>query len=114
MGTRRGGRGLDTETALRVALDGTSRRHADENTPILEAVAHLRELAGDRVDMLAVTAGSMIGAYLGSPMTNPNTLAAAHLLVLASDGERHDLLVAQADVVRARMGKGGYSLVKGD
>lgn len=105
-----GGRGIDPETALHVSLDGTANRLADDNVPVLEAIAVLRELAGGRVDAIAAAAGSKIGGYLGTSMANPNQLKAAHLLVLASDGLEHDVLVAAADKARKNAGGSAYSL----
>jgi hypothetical protein len=109
MAGRRGGKALDPETALNVSLNATSLRLVYEKTPTLEAVEQLRAIAGDRTDMLAKVAGTMIGGYLGSSMANPAGLAAAHLLVLASNGDHHEMLVDVADQTRRNTGGSAYS-----
>jgi hypothetical protein len=110
MAGRRGGKALDSETALNVSLNGTSLRLVYEKTPTLQTVQQLRAIAGDRTDMLAKVAGTMIGGYLGSSMAHPADLAAAHLLLLASNGDHHDLLVTTADQTRRNTGGSAYSL----
>ena len=107
---RRNGRSLDPVIALEVALNGTAGRLASDDTPVVDAIATLRNLAGDRTDLLAKTAGTLLGGYLGTPMANPNNLAAAHLLVLASNGTHHDVLVVEADRARRSAGGAAYSL----
>lgn len=110
MGQRRGGRGLDPERALEISIHGTAGRLAGEDVPTLEAIAQLRELAGDRVDVLAQAAGAKIGGYLGTPLANPLDIKAAYLLVLASNGADHATLVAAADETRRNAGGSAYSL----
>lgn len=110
MAGRRGSRGLNPETALAISIDGTARRLADDHIPTLDAIAQLRDLAGDRVDLLAKSAGGMIGGYLSTPLANPIQLAAAHLLVLASNGDHHDLLTAAADESRDNGTRSAYKL----
>ncbi|KQX76055.1 hypothetical protein ASD10_13250 [Aeromicrobium sp. Root472D3] len=96
--------------ALEVALQGTAGRLASDDTPVVDAIATLRDLAGEHTDLLAKTAGTLLGGYLGSPMANPKNLAAAHLLVLASNGAHHDVLVTEADQVWRNAGGAAYSL----
>lgn len=106
----RGRRGLDPETALRISIDGTALRLAGDDIPIVDAIAQLRELAGDRIDMLAKVAGGKIGMYLGHSLSNPLQLRAAYLLVLAADGHEHAALVVAADQSRRDIGTSSYSL----
>jgi hypothetical protein len=110
MAGRRGGRGLDPDTALAIRINGTALRLTDDDVPVLDAIAQLRELAGDRPEFLAIEAGNMIGGYLGTPLNNPNALRAAHLLVLATSGHDHEALVAAADRSRKAAGGSAYSL----
>lgn len=110
MGARRGGRGLDPETALRISIEGTAGRLVDERTPTVDAVEQLRALAGDRADVLAEVAGSMIGGFLGHPLNSPLVLPAAYLLTLAANGAHHAELVAAADTARRNAGGSAYSL----
>ncbi len=58
--------------------------------------------ADGRTDLLALAAGGHLGGYLGDAgMTNPTSLLAGALLVLA--GADPVEVVAHADVVRTRM-----------
>jgi hypothetical protein len=96
---RRGGRGLDPDTAIEIKLDANARRHSREDTPRDEAVADLRRIAGGRTDLLAVAAGSVLGGYLGAPTTShPQDVYAAGLLILA--GADPARIVAHVDDVR--------------
>lgn len=110
MAGRRGSRGLDSVTALRISLDGTSRRLVDDGVPTADAVEQLRALAGDRTDLLATVAGSLIGGYLGHPLASPLVLPAAYLLILAGDAGHHTELVAASDQARHNAGGSAYSL----
>lgn len=110
MAGRRGGKSLDPETALSIALNGTALRLVDPRAPTLDAITQLREIAGDRTDMLAKEAGSMIGGYLGHPLSSPQAIAAAYLLILAGNGHHHDALVVAADDARRDIGGSAYSL----
>jgi hypothetical protein len=104
------GRGLDPERALEISIDGTALRLAGDDVPVLDAIAQLRALAGDRTELLARAAGGKIGGYLGHPLTNPNAIKAAHLLILACDGHHHAALVDAADAARRNTGGSAYSL----
>lgn len=110
MAARRSGRGLDPETALSISLHGTALRLVDQRVPTLDAVEHLRSLAGDRADLLAQEAGGMIGGYLGHPMSSPLALPAAYLLILAGADRDHVAIVRSADETRRTMGGSAYSL----
>lgn len=110
MGQRNRGRRLDPERALEISINGTARRRAADNTDTLTAVAELRELAGDRTDVMAKELGAILGGYLGSPLSSPLDLKAAYLLALAGGGEEHALLVESADVTRRNAGGSAYSL----
>lgn len=108
-GRRRSG-GLDPETALLISIQGTANRLAADKTPTLDAIAQLRDLAGDRTDLLAKACGTALGGYLGHPMTNPLELAAAYLLALAGAEKHHGAVVAAADTARRNVGGSAYSL----
>lgn len=99
---------MDPDTQLTVTLNGTARRLAAATTDPATAMNELREIAGNRTDTLGTVAGNMIGGYLGNALTNPQCLLAAYYLALA--GAEHDDMVTAADEVRARTGRGGYSL----
>jgi hypothetical protein len=109
MGGRRGGRGLDPETALSISLHGTALRLVDQGIPTAEAVEQLRALARDRVDLLAMEAGGMIGGYLGHPQSSPLALPAAYLLILAGANKDHAGVVSAADETRRTVGGTAYS-----
>jgi hypothetical protein len=114
MAGRRGrGRALDPETALRISLDGTSRRVVGDKVPVLDAVAQLRAMADGRTDLLGSVAGGLIGFYLSHPLASPLALPAAYLLVLAGGDKEHAALVAAANETRHVVGGGGYSLRTG-
>jgi hypothetical protein len=110
MAGRGRGRSLAPETALKISLDGTSRRLVDEQTPTLEAVERLRDLAGDRTDLLAKVAGSLIGGYLGHPLSSTLAVPAAYLLILAGGDKHHSDIVAASDQARRNIGGSAYSL----
>jgi hypothetical protein len=110
MGARRGGRGLDPDTALSIALNGTALRLVDQGVPTVEAVAQLRGIAGGRTDLLAKEAGGMIGGYLGHPLSSALAFPAAYLLILAGADKEHAALVAAADESRRNVGGSAYSL----
>lgn len=60
-------------------------RAAAEQRSIAEAVAELRDLASNRNDLLAETAGLTAGSWLASPETHVgHELIAAGLLILAA------------------------------
>ena len=64
-------------------------------------------MAGDRVDLLAGAAGSILGGYLSRPgMSHPQMVYAAALLVMA--GADVDLIVEHVDWARERSSD-GYS-----
>ena len=109
MGRARG-RGLDPERALEISITGTATRLAADNTPTLDAIAQLQDLAGDRTDVLARSCGGALGAYLGHPMTNPLELKAAYLLALAGAEKHHNLVVSATDTARRNIGGSAYSL----
>lgn len=108
--SRARGRGLDPDRALEISIAGTANRLAADKTPTLDAIAQLRDLAGDRTDLLAKACGGALGGYLGHPMTNPLELAAAYLLALAGAEKHHGVMVAAADAARRNVGGSAYSL----
>lgn len=96
----RRGRDLSPDTAIEVKLDAVARRHGHELTPVVEAIADLRRIAGGRRDLMAAAAGSILGGYLGEPGTcNPVDVYSAGLLILA--GADPDCIVAHVDDIRA-------------
>lgn len=109
MGRARG-RGLDPERALEISITGTANRLAADNTPTVDAIGQLRDLAGDRTDVLARACGGAIGGYLGHPMTNPLELKAAYLLALAGAEQHHDLILSATDTARRNISGSAYSL----
>jgi hypothetical protein len=62
-------RGLDLDRLIVARLTGTARRHAGwrqlTDAETAAAVIELREIAGGRADLLAETAGVMLGASEG-------------------------------------------------
>lgn len=105
--SRRSG-GLDPNTALEISIGGTAGRLAGDDISAVEALTQLRDLAGGRTDLLGKAAGAKIGGLLGQPKSNPLDLLAAYYLMLA--GADHDAMVAEADVVRARVDRSVYGL----
>ena len=84
-----GRRKTDPLRILIASMSGTAIRLARAGSAIDEAAADLRALAGGRGDLLAETAGIMVGAWSARIDTADHLLAAA-LLVLAGAG--HDLI----------------------
>ena len=80
-------------------LSGTAIRLARAGGPIDEVVTELRALAGSRGDLLAETAGVMVGAWSARVDTGDH-LVAAGLLVLA--GADHDRIARWVEVGRER------------
>jgi hypothetical protein len=82
--------GPDRDRLLVARLDGIAKRHAYWREPtgpeIAAAVAELREVAGDRPDLLAEVAGILIGASEGR-LDEPRARAAAQLLIAAGADE---------------------------
>lgn len=95
------GRGIHPDVRLEVRLNGAATRLAHADTPLRDAVAQLEAMAGDRADLLAAAAGSILGGYLSRPgSTHPQALYAVALLVLA--GADVDLIVEHVDRARRR------------
>jgi hypothetical protein len=71
-------------------ISGIARRHASWRAPaeneIAAAAAELREVAGDRPDLLAEEAGIQLGFHEGG-LDEPRAKAAAQLLIAAGAGE---------------------------
>ena len=71
-------------------ISGIARRHASWRAPaeneIAAAVAELREVAGDRPDLLAEEAGIQLGFHEGG-LDEPRAKAAAQLLIAAGADE---------------------------
>lgn len=109
MGRARG-RSLDPETALRISVAGAARRLAEDNMPVADAVDQLRTIVGDRTEVLAHELGMALGGFLGTPLSNPLDLKAAHLLSLAGGYEHYDTMIAAADLARRGAGGAAYSL----
>lgn len=83
-------RGPDPDRLLIARLDGIAKRHATWNEPtepeVAAAVAELREVAGDRPDLLAETAGILLGASEGR-LDEPRARAAAQFCIAAGADE---------------------------
>ena len=89
----------DPDSELEVALIGRAHLLVEFDTPPGDAVKQLRDLAGQRTDLLASAAGSHLGAYLGAPRTtHPHRLLAGALLVRA--GADADLIEREVEQVR--------------
>jgi hypothetical protein len=88
-------------------LSGTAIRLARASGPIDQAVAELRELAGGRGDLLAETAGVMVGAWSVRVDTGDHLLGAG-LLVLA--GADHDQIARWVEVGRERASTPRHSI----
>jgi hypothetical protein len=95
-----GRRKPDPDRILCARLSGSAIRLARASAPIDEAVAELRALAGGRGDLLAETAGVMVGAWSARVDTGDHLLAAG-LLVLA--GADHDQIARWVEVGRERV-----------
>ena len=81
----------DRDRLLVARISGIAKRHARWREPteaeIAAAVADLRELAGDRPDLLAEEAGIELGFHEGD-LDEPRAKAAAQLLIAAGADER--------------------------
>ena len=82
--------GPDRDRLLVARISGIAKRHASWREPteseIAAAVAELREVAGDRPDLLAEEAGILIGASEGRP-DEPRARTAARFCVAAGADE---------------------------
>lgn len=80
----------DADRLLLARIAGIAKRHASWREPtgpeIAAAVAELREVAGDRPDLLAEEAGIQLGFYEGG-LDEPRAKAAAQLLIAAGADE---------------------------
>jgi hypothetical protein len=94
-----GRRKPNPDRILCARLSGTAIRLARAGGPIDEAVAELRVLASGRADLLAETAGVMVGAWSARVDTGDHLLGAG-LLVLA--GADHDQIARWVEVGRER------------
>jgi hypothetical protein len=75
------------------ALHGTAMRYAAERRDLAEWVAELREIAGDRDDILAEAAGIEAGSWFAWPAHHVgHELVAAGMLIMAGghDGKPLD------------------------
>jgi hypothetical protein len=82
--------GPDRDRLLIARIAGIARRHAPWREPtepeIAAASAELREVAGDRADLLAEEAGILLGFHEGG-LDEPRAKAAAQLLIAAGADE---------------------------
>jgi hypothetical protein len=85
-----GRRAPDHDRLLVAWISGIARRPASWRAPagneIAAAAAGLREVAGDRPDLLAEVAGIQLGFHEGG-LDEPRAKAAAQLLIAAGAGE---------------------------
>lgn len=58
----------------------------------------------------ARAAGGKIGDYLGQPLASPLAIKGAYLLILASDGRDHEVLVEAANTARRNASGSAYTL----
>ena len=83
-------RAPDHDRLLVARISGIARRHASWREPtgpeLAAAVAELREVAGDRPDLLAEEAGIQLGFHEGG-LDEPRAKAAAQLLIAAGADE---------------------------
>jgi hypothetical protein len=83
-------RGPDRDRLLVARIAGIARRHAGwgalSEAEFAAAVAELREVAGDRPDLLAEEAGILLGASEGR-IDEPRSRAAAQLCIAAGADE---------------------------
>jgi hypothetical protein len=83
-------RGPEPDRLLIARIAGIAMRHATWREPaepeIAAAVAKIRPVAGDRPDLLAEEAGTLIGFHEGGP-DEPRARAAAMLLIAAGADE---------------------------
>lgn len=88
-------RGPDSDRLTVARISGVAMRHASWREPtgdeIAAAVSELRELAGDRPDLLAEEAGILLGFHEGD-LDEARARAAAQLLIAAGADES---LIAQ-------------------
>jgi hypothetical protein len=82
--------GPDSARLIVARISGVALRHASWREPtepeIAAAVAELREVAGDRPDLLAEEAGILLGFHEGG-LDEPRAKAAARLLIAAGADE---------------------------
>jgi hypothetical protein len=82
--------GPDRDRLLVARIAGIAKRHAGwgalSEAELVVAVAELREVAGDRPDLLAEEAGILIGASEGR-LDEPRARAAAQLCIAAGADE---------------------------
>jgi hypothetical protein len=82
--------GPDNDQILVARISGIAMRHSRWREPTGDetaaAVAELREVAGDRSDLLAEEAGLLRGYYEGE-LGEPQARAAAHFLIAAGADE---------------------------
>ena len=83
-------RGLDSDRLIVARISGVALRHANWREPagdeIAAAAAELREVAGDRPDLLAEEAGILLGFHQGG-LNEPKARSAAQLLIAAGADE---------------------------
>jgi hypothetical protein len=83
-------RAPDRDRLLVARISGIARRHASWRAPagneLAAAVAELREVAGDRPDLLAEVAGIGLGFHEGG-LDEPRAKAAAQVLIAAGADE---------------------------
>lgn len=83
-------RGPGSDRLIIARISGVALRHASWREPtddeITSAVAELREVAGDRPDLLAEEVGILLGYHEGAP-DEPRAKAAALLLIAAGADE---------------------------
>jgi hypothetical protein len=82
--------GPDDGRLIVAGLSGPARRHAGyrkrTEAETADALAELREIAGDRTDLLAETAGLLIGFHEGA-LDEPRAKGAAELCRVAGANE---------------------------
>jgi hypothetical protein len=83
-------RGPGSDRLIVARISGVAMRHASWREPaedeIAAAVAELREVAGDRPDLLAEEAGILLGFHEGG-LNDPKARSAAQLLIAAGADE---------------------------
>jgi len=83
-------RGPDSDRLIVARISGVAMRHANWREPagdeIAAAAAELREVAGDRPDLLAEEAGILLGFHEGG-LNEPRARSAAQLLIAAGADE---------------------------
>ena len=94
-------RGPDSDRLIVARISGVAMRHANWREPagdeIAAAAAELREVAGDRPDLLAEEAGILLGFHEGG-LNEPRARSAAQLLIAAG---------ADENLITGRMDRGG-------